>query len=55
LTADDRVVQTIASMRVRMKQSSACSGVSTIGSFSLKLVLSTTGTPVILSNSLISV
>src|SRR5262245_44175874 len=46
--------RTIASMRVRMKQSSACSGVSTIGSFSLKLVLSTTGTPVILSNSLIS-
>ena len=41
-------------MRVRMKQSTACAGVSTMGSFSLKLVFRTTGTPVIRSNSLIS-
>ncbi|MCS4119584.1 hypothetical protein GGP60_003283 [Salinibacter ruber] len=31
---------------MRKKQSSACSGDSTIGSFSLKLVFSTTGVPV---------
>src|SRR2546426_9061558 len=45
---------TSASMRVRRKQASACAGVSTIGSFSLKLVLRSTGTPVIFSNSRIS-
>ena len=33
-------------MCVRRKQSSACSGVSTIGSFSLNEVLSSIGTPV---------
>ena len=37
-------------MSVRRKQSSACLGVSTIGSFSLKLVLSTSGMPVRRSN-----
>ncbi len=42
-----------ASMSVRRKQATAWSGVSTIGSFSLKLVLSTTGTPLCLWNSLI--
>lgn len=35
-----------ASMSLRMKQLTACSGVSTMGSFSLKLVLSSTGVPV---------
>ncbi|SRR6266487_975710 len=44
---------TITSMCVRRKQSSACPGVSTIGSFSLNDVLSTIGTPVIRSNDLI--
>ena len=34
------------SMLVRKKQSSASSGLQTTGSFSLKLVLSTMGTPV---------
>ena len=34
-------------MLVRRKQSSACSGVSTIGSFSLNDVLSSIGTPVL--------
>ena len=37
---------TSTSMRVRRKQSSASSGRSTIGSFSLNEVLSSTGTPV---------
>ncbi len=37
---------TTASVAVRKKQSSACSGDSTIGSFSLKLVFSTTGVSV---------
>jgi len=45
---------TIASIRVLRKQSSACSGVSTIGSFSLKLVFSRTGTPVIRANASMS-
>jgi hypothetical protein len=35
---------------VRKKQSRACSGDSTIGSFSLKLVFSTTGVPVFSAN-----
>ena len=43
---------TMASMSVRRKHSSAWRGVSTMGSFSLKLVLSTIGTPVNASNSL---
>jgi hypothetical protein len=33
-------------MRVRWKQSTASSGVQTMGSFSLKLVFTITGTPV---------
>ena len=37
---------TSASIRVRWKQSIASAGVQTIGSFSLKLVLSNTGMPV---------
>ena len=38
-TQNERVI------RVRMKQRIASSGVHTMGSFSLKLVFSTTGTP----------
>ena len=45
---------TSVSMPVRLKQSSACSGVLTIGSLSLNEVFSTTGTPVSLSNALMS-
>jgi hypothetical protein len=41
----------MTSICVRVKQLSACSGVSTIGSFSLKLVLSSMGTPLICANS----
>ena len=41
-------------MPVRLKQSSACSGVLTIGSLSLNEVFNTTGTPVSLSNALMS-
>ena len=40
-----------ASMSLRMKQLTACSGVSTMGSFSLKLVLSRTGVPVRCANA----
>ncbi len=36
-----------ASIRVRLKQSIASLGAQTIGSFSLKLVLRTTGMPVL--------
>ena len=43
---------TSTSMRVRRKQSSASSGLQTTGSFSLKLVLRTTGMPVRASNVL---
>ena len=41
-----------ASMSVRRKQFTACCGVSTTGSFSLKLVLSTTATPLFCANVL---
>ena len=41
-------------MPVRLKQSSACSGVLTMGSLSLNDVFSTTGTPVSRSNAAIS-
>ena len=41
-----------ASIRVRLKQSTACSGVCTIGSFSLNEVLSRTGMPVRRSKAL---
>src|SRR5207245_7682031 len=46
--------RTRASMRVRRKQSRAWSGVSTMGSFSLNEVLSTTGTPLSFSKALMS-
>jgi hypothetical protein len=40
-------------MLVRRKQSSACAGVSTIGSFSLKEVFNSMGTPLRRPNALI--
>ncbi|MBB4062420.1 hypothetical protein GGQ12_002917 [Salinibacter ruber] len=42
-------------MAVRKKQSSACSGDSTIGSFSLTLVFRTTGVPVFSAKAEMSV
>src|SRR5213079_1335934 len=46
--------RTRTSIRVRRKQSMASSGLQTTGSFSLKLVFSTMGTPVMSRNDWIS-